>query len=109
LKRVADPNKGDFEIVPAKSFDDYSIDELAATRALAKRMFRKKARDSIIENSFNRHTIEDEDAPQWFRDDEQKHRYKIDPITKEEFLAEKEKLLAINARVPKKVPSLPPI
>ena len=36
-------------------------------------------------------------------DDEKKHRFKIDPITKEEFKAEKEKLYAINSKVPKKV------
>jgi len=67
-------------------------------------MFRKKTRETIIENSFSRNAAtEDVGLPQWFRDDEEKHRYKIEPITKEEFQAEKDKLLAINSKVPKKV------
>jgi AdoMet-dependent rRNA methyltransferase SPB1 len=103
-KIEGDPNKGDFEVVPVKTFDDYGVDDLAATRALAKKMFRKKTRESIIENSFSRHTMfGDENLPKWFKDDEDKHQYKIDPITKDEFQAEKQKLLAINAKVPKKV------
>lgn len=47
--------------------------------------------------------FDDGDLPKWFKDDEDKHQYKIEPITKDEFQAEKQKLLAINAKVPKKV------
>lgn len=72
--------------MPAKTFDDYDIDSLAATRALAKKLFRKKTRETIIENSFNRHSMfDDENLPKWFKDDEDKHQYKIEPITKDEF------------------------
>jgi AdoMet-dependent rRNA methyltransferase SPB1 len=88
-----DPNKGTFEIVaaPKLTLDDYDIDGLAFNRALAKKMLRKKTRDTIIDSSFNRHTVEDddEDLPGWFKDDEDKHCYKINPITKEEFQMEK--------------------
>jgi AdoMet-dependent rRNA methyltransferase SPB1 len=88
-----DPNKGTFEIVaaPKLTLDDYDIDGLAFNRALAKKMLRKKTRDTIIDSSFNRHTVEDEDEdlPGWFKDDEDKHCYKINPITKEEFQMEK--------------------
>ena len=85
------------------TFDDYDIDELAFDRALGKKMLRKKTRESIIDASFSRHAVEDEDLPLWFQDDEKKHVYKMEPITKEEFMVEKEKLLAINSKVPKKV------
>ncbi len=47
---------------------------------------RKKTREEIIENSFNRMNFqEDEDLPKWFLDDEKKHIFKVPPITKEEF------------------------
>lgn len=67
-------------------------------------MFRKGIRDDILERSFSRHALDDDaDLPKWFVDDEQRHQYKIEPITKEEFNAEKERLYAINSKVPKKV------
>lgn len=51
-------------------------------------MMRKKTREEIINNSFNRmnNLDEDEDLPKWFMDDEKKHNFKIPPITKEEYL-----------------------
>ena len=33
--------------------------------------------------------FDDGDLPKWFKDDEDKHQYKIEPITKDEFQAEK--------------------
>jgi AdoMet-dependent rRNA methyltransferase SPB1 len=98
-----DPNKGEFEVVTKKTLDDYNIDDLAYNRALSKKMMRTNIRDTIIERSFSRNTIEEDNLPKWFMDDEMKHQYKIDPITKEEFAAEREKLMAINSKVPKKV------
>lgn len=41
--------------------------------------------------------------PTWFVEDEQKHCFKIPPITKDEYLQEKERLRAITTRTPKKV------
>lgn len=95
---------GKIEIVPALRYDDYDVDSLAEMRLLAKKMLRKKDREEIMENTYSRFARPvDEDAPQWFLDDENKHNHKILPITKEEFKAEKERLLAIKNRPIKKV------
>lgn len=107
-KETLDPeNDHEIEIVPKESnynFEDFDLDELAETRALAKKMLRKRDRDKIIESTFHKYAIdEDEDAPNWFKDDENKHNHIIMPITKEEFAAEKERLYAINQKAPKKV------
>jgi len=97
-----DDNK--IEIVPALRYDDYDVDSLAEMRILAQKMLRKKDREEIMEDSYNRYARPvDEDAPQWFLEDENKHNHKILPITKEEYKAEKERLLAIKNRPIKKV------
>jgi AdoMet-dependent rRNA methyltransferase SPB1 len=101
-KEAKDDNK--IEIVPALRYDDYDVDSLAEMRVLARKMLRKKDREEIMENTYSRFARPvDEDAPQWFLDDENKHNHKILPITKEEFKAEKERLLAIKNRPIKKV------
>jgi len=95
---------GKIEIVPALRYDDYDVDSLAQMRVLAGKMLRKKDREEMIEDSYNRYSRPvDEDAPDWFLEDENKHNYKILPITKEEFAAEKAKLLAIKNRPIKKI------
>jgi len=95
---------GKIEIVPALRYDDYDVDSLAQMRVLAGKMLRKKDREEIIEDSYNRYSRPvDEDAPDWFLEDENKHNYKILPITKEEFAAEKARLLAIKNKPIKKV------
>ncbi|CAD8103018.1 unnamed protein product [Paramecium sonneborni] len=103
LAQEKDPNHKELEIVPEKKLEDYDIDELATNLALAKKMMRKKTREQIIENSFGRDKWEDEDLPQWFMEDEERHVFKMEPITKEEFQQEKQRLYEINSRVPKKI------
>lgn len=86
--------------------EDYNIDELAETLAIAKKMLRTKNRERIIDQSYSRHNAfgeDEENLPKWFVEDERAHRYKIDPISKAEFDQEKEKLKAINAKAPKKI------
>lgn len=95
---------GKIEIVPALRYDDYDVDSLAQMRVLAGKMLRKKDREELIEDSYNRYSRPvDEDAPDWFIEEENKHNYKILPISKEEFAAEKSRLLAIKNRPIKKV------
>ena len=93
------------EIVKQKTQDDYNIDELAETLVLAKKMLRNHSQEEIIDASYSgRYNFEDhDDLPKWFTDDEKKHNFKKLPITKEEFQQEKDRLMAINARVPKKI------
>lgn len=72
--------------------------------ALAKKMQRKRAREDIIDSTYSRYAFEDQDnLPTWFIEDEKRHSFKHLPITKEEFNAEKERLMAINRRAPKKI------
>lgn len=48
-------------------------------------MLRKRARDEIIDHSYNRYAFEDhDDLPAWFTEDEKRNEFKIDPVTKEE-------------------------
>jgi AdoMet-dependent rRNA methyltransferase SPB1 len=92
------------EIVPELRYDDYDIDAMAEMRVLAHKMLRKKDRDEIIDESYNRYNRPvDEDAPEWFLEDERRHNFKHLPITKEEYRAEKERLMALHNKAPKKV------
>lgn len=101
---TADKKESEIELVPAKKMEDYDIDSLAETLAVAKKMLRNRSREEILDASYSRYTFEDHDElPGWFTDDEKKHNFKSMPITKEEYLREKNRLLAINARAPKKV------
>jgi len=52
-------------------------DDIAATRILARKMLRKKARNEIIDASYNRFNNHEDPAtlPSWFVDDEAKHRF----------------------------------
>eukprot|EP01015_Nassula_variabilis_P020799 TRINITY_DN363_c0_g1_i3.p1 TRINITY_DN363_c0_g1~~TRINITY_DN363_c0_g1_i3.p1 ORF type:complete len:951 (+),score=305.80 TRINITY_DN363_c0_g1_i3:127-2979(+) len=103
-KDQQDEENGDIEYVPRKRFEDYNPDDLALNLALARKMLRKKDRDSLIEDSFNRYAVDsDEDAPLWFKEDEEQHNFKVLPITKEEFQAEKKRINDINNRPVKKV------
>jgi len=81
-------------------------DDIAATRILARKMLRKKARTEIIEGSYNRYSVHEDpnSLPSWFVEDEAKHRFceRLRP-TKEEMAAEKEAIKAYNARPSKKV------
>lgn len=67
-------------------------------------MLRNRPRDEIIDSSYGRYNFEDhESLPKWFAEDEKRHNYKQVPITKEEFGREKDRIMAINARVPGKI------
>jgi len=77
-----------------EDFDGMDSDEVAETRALAKRMLRKKERESIIDGSYNRYSNMDpiEALPDWFLEDESRHYRPNIPITKEDYLEEKKAL-----------------
>ena len=81
-------------------------DDIAATRILARKMLRKKARNEIIDASMSKYSTHEDPStlPTWFVEDEAKHRFceRIQP-TKEEMAEEKEALKAYNARPSKKV------
>ncbi|GMH23567.1 hypothetical protein Nepgr_025410 [Nepenthes gracilis] len=105
----------DFEIVPAPvtdSSDDSSsdnesdeedIDKKAEILAYAKKMLRKKQREQMIDDGYNKYMFDDEGLPKWFIDEEKRHRQPIKPVTKEEIAAMKAQFKEINARPVKKV------
>ena len=103
-KEEANTKDQKIQIVPQINYEDYDIDDLANTMVLAKKMLRTKNRDEIIESSYSRYAFhDDENLPDWFVEDEKIHNFINLPITKEESQMEKKRLMAINARLPKKV------
>lgn len=105
--------KDDFEIVaaPAKdSSDDSSSDESdedveskAEILAYAKKMLRKKQRETMLDDAYNKYMFHDEGLPKWFIDEEKKHWQPIKPVTKVEIAAMKAQFKEIDARPAKKV------
>ncbi|WVZ02610.1 hypothetical protein V8G54_023416 [Vigna mungo] len=103
----------DFEIVPAPgtdSSDDSSSDESeedvetkAEILAYAKKMMRKKQREQILDDAYNKYMFDDEGLPKWFLDEEKKHRQPVKPLTKEEIAAMRAQFKEIDARPAKKV------
>jgi len=63
---------------------------------------RKRKRD-IIDDSYHRYSYGNEKLPQWFAEDEAKHKRRPLPITKEEVEMYKQRQREINARPIKKV------
>lgn len=81
-------------------------DEIAETRALAKKLLRKKDRREAIEASYSNAFLNDDDEknlPAWFVEDEAKHNIANINLTKEEVDEEKRILREWNARPSKKV------
>ena len=65
---------------------------------------KKKIREEIIDSTYSRYAREDHDElPDWFVEDEKKHNFKHLPVTKESVKAERDQLLALNNRAPKKI------
>jgi AdoMet-dependent rRNA methyltransferase SPB1 len=110
----------DFEIVPAEpvrteadssSSSDESDDEdedlddvsKAEVLAYAKKMLRKKQREQILDDAYNKYMFDDEGLPTWFVEDEKRHRQPIKPVTREEIAAMKAMFKEIDARPAKKV------
>ncbi|KAF6162046.1 hypothetical protein GIB67_002635 [Kingdonia uniflora] len=112
-KTQAFKSEQDFEIVPAPdtdSSDDSSSDESdlddyekAEVLACARRMLRKKQRDQIIDDGYNKYMFDDDNLPTWFIEEEKRHRQPTKPVTKEEINAMKAQFKEIDARPAKKV------
>lgn len=110
----ASKTNDDFEIVPAPetdSSDDSSSDDSeeedvetkAEILAMAKKMLRKKTRETMLDDAYNKYMFHDDGLPKWFVDEEKKHSQPIKPVTKEEVAAMKAQFKEIDARPAKKV------
>jgi AdoMet-dependent rRNA methyltransferase SPB1 len=88
--------KEDFEIAPqegdtssdsdSESEDDHGKAEILA---YAKKMLKKRSREGILDDAYNRYTFNDDNLPRWFAEDEKKHSKSEKPVTKEEVEAMK--------------------
>ncbi|KAJ8531047.1 hypothetical protein K7X08_025778 [Anisodus acutangulus] len=112
LQVSASKTDDDFEIVPAPATDsdsssddesDDDIDTKAEILATAKMMLRKRPREEMIDDAYNRYMFHDDGLPKWFIDEEQRHYQPVKPVTKEEIAAMKSQFKAIDARPAKKV------
>lgn len=105
-----------FEIVPAEpmktsddssSSSDDSEEEDMGTKAeilaYAKKMLRKKQREQILDDAYNKYMFDDEGLPKWFAEEEKKHSQPMKPVTREEIAAMKSQFREIDARPAKKV------
>ncbi|KAJ0985878.1 hypothetical protein J5N97_004234 [Dioscorea zingiberensis] len=108
----------DFEIVPAEPIktsddDDSSSDasedlddyEKAEISALGIKMLRKKLRNQIIDDGYNKYMFDDdeEQLPLWFSQEEKRHCQPMKPVTREEVAAMRAQFREIDARPAKKV------
>ncbi|PON44685.1 AdoMet-dependent rRNA methyltransferase, Spb [Parasponia andersonii] len=104
----------DFEIVPAPGTDssddsssdeseDEDVDTKAEILACAKKMLRKKQREQMLDDAYNKYMFDDEGLPNWFLEEERRHRQPIKPVTKEEVAAMRAQFKEIDARPAKKV------
>ncbi|KAG1346885.1 pre-rRNA 2'-O-ribose RNA methyltransferase [Cocos nucifera] len=105
-----------FEIVPAEpmetsddsssSCDDSEEDDedtKAEILAYAKKMLRKKQREQILDDAYNKYMFDDEGLPKWFVEEEKQHCQPMKPVTREEIAAMKARFRDIDARPAKKV------
>lgn len=92
----------DSEDLPS-GYSSMDSDDIAETRALAKKMLRKKFREQAISDSYSRYAFDDGDLPQWFAEDEARNNVPNVNLTKEEVAEEKRLLTEWNARPSKKV------
>ncbi|TMW92365.1 hypothetical protein EJD97_013155 [Solanum chilense] len=102
----------DFEIVPAPATDssdsssdesDDDIETKAEILATAKMMLKKRPREEMIDDAYNRYMFHDEGLPKWFIDEEKRNFQPVKPVTKEEIAAMRAQFKAIDARPAKKV------
>ncbi|XP_039620430.1 pre-rRNA 2'-O-ribose RNA methyltransferase FTSJ3 [Polypterus senegalus] len=96
----------DFQVVPIENINKKArildAEGLALGTVLATS---KKKQRNLVDDSFNRYAFNEEEyeAPEWFVNDERKHRTKPIPLTREMVEEYKQRWKEINARPIKKV------
>ena len=97
---------GGFETVAANEPLSSDDEATATTLAIAHRMLDKKNRVDILNNSYNRYSMdltERRHLPAWFKQEEEVHMHAQLPVTKAEVDEYKQRLMAINAKPIKKI------
>jgi len=101
----------DFDVVALESSDDddesedeYTLDEKARMLAAGTLLVnQKKARQRMIDDSYNRYAFNDTNLPKWFEEDENQNNKPMLPINKAMVAKIRDRLKEINARPIKKV------
>lgn len=114
-RQTSEP-QDDFEIVPAPATDssdsssdesddssELLVDTKAEILASAKKMLRKKQREQILDDAYNKYMDDDVELPKWFHEEEKRHRQPLKPVTREEIAAMRAQFKEIDARPVKKV------
>lgn len=85
--------------------EDYDPEDLATNLVLAKKMLRKRNEETILNSTYNKfaYNSDDENLPEWFIEDEKRHKFICLPITKEEVEEQKTALYMDQNRDSKKV------
>uniref|UniRef100_A0A3B3C5U3 pre-rRNA processing protein FTSJ3 n=1 Tax=Oryzias melastigma TaxID=30732 RepID=A0A3B3C5U3_ORYME len=101
-----DPDGDDFQVVPVESTSKKAriLDAEGLALGCQIATSKKKTRD-LVDNSFHRyaHSEDPWEVPEWFLDDERKHRQRPVEVTKEMVEEYKQKWKEINARPIKRV------
>ncbi|XP_035997053.1 pre-rRNA 2'-O-ribose RNA methyltransferase FTSJ3 [Fundulus heteroclitus] len=101
-----DAEDDNFQVVPVESTSKKAriLDPEGLALGCEIATSKKRARD-LVDNSFHRFASSDEpwEVPEWFLDDERKHRNKPVPVTKDMVEEYKQKWKEINARPIKRV------
>nr|XP_006014611.2 PREDICTED: pre-rRNA processing protein FTSJ3-like [Latimeria chalumnae] len=104
---AADDENDDFEVVPVERTVKHAqiLDPEGLALGTIIATSKKRKRD-LIDNSFNRYTFnegEEDEIPDWFQDDEKKHRRRPVPLDRSMVEEYKQRWREINARPIKKV------
>ncbi|KAM9960064.1 hypothetical protein ACTFIW_007297 [Dictyostelium discoideum] len=91
------------EEVEYESDSDEDIDDKIKTKALGEFLIRKKSRQDLIDDSFNKYAFNDTGLPNWFTDDENRHNKAQTPLTKEMVDEIRRKIKEIDDRPIKKI------
>ncbi|OEH76315.1 FTSJ-like methyltransferase domain-containing protein [Cyclospora cayetanensis] len=92
------------EEVPAATFEPpRGAEEAAEFEAMGAMLIRRSSRMDLIDGAYNRYAFNDDELPDWFVLDEEKHNKPELPVTKELMQEYKQKIKEINARPIRKV------
>ena len=107
---------GDFAVAPMEQSDSESdsdsdsdsmgsmdTQEKVETMAMGKLMLRRKTKQAMIDDSYNRYAFHDENLPAWFEEDEREFMRAGLPVTGRDINQAKERVLGVNVRNIKKV------
>lgn len=91
-------------ILVLTSFVEHGLTTAEAVTLATQLVNREKTRTALINDGFNRYSLNSkDDLPSWFLDDESKHYKANIPVTKEAVAALRAKMRALDARPIKKV------